>query len=147
MSVDRHTTFSTPSAMAACSTLSVPMTLVRTASMGKNSHEGTCLSAAAWKTWSTPRIASRTDWASRTSPMKNRTLEASSGLRSCSRWRMSSCFFSSREKMRISPRSVSTKCLSTVLPKLPVPPVIMRVLPANEAIYLFSFFLLLPVTW
>ena len=49
LSVDRHTTRSTPSSMAACSTLSVPMTLVRTASMGKNSQEGTCFKAAAWK--------------------------------------------------------------------------------------------------
>ena len=37
---------------------------------------------------------------------------------------MSSCFFSSREKMRISARSVSMKCLSTVLPNEPVPPAI-----------------------
>ena len=66
--------------------------------------------------------------------MKKRTLDASSGLRSCRRWRMSSCFFSSREKMRISARSVFTKCLSTVLPKLPVPPVIMRVLPVNAVV-------------
>ena len=49
LSVDRHTTRDTPSSIAACSTLSVPMTFVRTASMGKNSQEGTCLSAAAWK--------------------------------------------------------------------------------------------------
>src|SRR5699024_8617264 len=41
---------------------------------------------------------------------------------------MSSCFFSSREKMRISARSESRKCLSTVEPKEPVPPVIIRVL-------------------
>ena len=61
--------------------------------------------------------------------MKKRTLPARSGLSSCRRWRMSSCFFSSREKMRISPMSLPKKCLSTVLPKLPVPPVIMRVLP------------------
>ena len=49
LSVERQTTRLTPSEMAACSTLSVPMTLVFTASMGKNSQEGTCLRAAAWK--------------------------------------------------------------------------------------------------
>ena len=49
MSVERHTTRSTPSEIAACSTLSVPITLVFTASMGKNSQEGTCFRAAAWK--------------------------------------------------------------------------------------------------
>ena len=42
-------THSTPESMATSRTLSVPMTLVLTASMGKNSHEGTCLRAAAWK--------------------------------------------------------------------------------------------------
>lgn len=40
---------------------------------------------------------------------------------------MSSCFFSSREKMRISPMSVSRKCFKTVWPNEPVPPVISRV--------------------
>ena len=39
----------TPAEMAAVRTLSVPMTLVFTASMGKNSQEGTCFNAAAWK--------------------------------------------------------------------------------------------------
>ena len=48
--MERHTTFCTPSSMAAWSTLSVPTTLVFTASIGKNSQEGTCLSAAAWNT-------------------------------------------------------------------------------------------------
>ena len=48
LSVDRHTTFLTPASMAAVSTFSVPMTFVFTASMGKNSQDGTCLSAAAW---------------------------------------------------------------------------------------------------
>ena len=49
LSVERQITFLTPSSMAAVRTLSVPRTLVLTASSGKNSHEGTCLSAAAWK--------------------------------------------------------------------------------------------------
>ena len=49
LSVERQTTFFTPASMAAVNTLSVPSTLVRTASMGKNSQLGTCLSAAAWK--------------------------------------------------------------------------------------------------
>ena len=41
--------------------MALPSTLVRTASSGKNSHEGTCLRAAAWKTKSTPRLARSTD--------------------------------------------------------------------------------------
>ena len=49
LSVERQTIFLTPSSMAACRRLSVPSTLVRTASIGKNSQLGTCLSAAAWK--------------------------------------------------------------------------------------------------
>lgn len=32
-----------------CQNISVPITLVRTASIGKNSQDGTCFSAAAWK--------------------------------------------------------------------------------------------------
>ena len=47
LSVLRHTTRWTPAPIAASSTFSVPSTLVRTACMGWNSHEGTCLSAAA----------------------------------------------------------------------------------------------------
>ena len=49
LSVERQMTHSTPASIAAVSTLSVPMTFVRTASIGKNSQEGTCFSAAAWK--------------------------------------------------------------------------------------------------
>ena len=41
--------FTTPASMAASRTLSVSMTLVLTASIGKNSQLGTCLRAAAWK--------------------------------------------------------------------------------------------------
>ena len=44
---------------------------------------------------------------------------------------MSSCFFSSRLKMRISAMSVSRNRRSTALPNEPVPPVMTRVLPAN----------------
>src|SRR5829696_5375810 len=44
---------------------------------------------------------------------------------------MSSCFFSSRLKMRISPISVETKRWMTALPKEPVPPVTRRVLDEN----------------
>lgn len=40
-------------------------------------------------------------------------------------------FFSSREKMRISAMSVLRKRLSTAFPKLPVPPVIIKVFPAK----------------
>ncbi len=47
LSVLRHTTRFTPAATAASSTFSVPSTLVRTASIGWNSHDGTCFSAAA----------------------------------------------------------------------------------------------------
>ena len=47
LSVDRHITFLTPYSIAAVSTLSVPNTLVLTASRGKNSQDGTCFNAAA----------------------------------------------------------------------------------------------------
>ena len=40
----------TPCSMADSSTLPVPMTFVRVASIGKNSHDGTCFNAAAAKT-------------------------------------------------------------------------------------------------
>jgi hypothetical protein len=40
-------TFLTPISIAPVSTLSVPSTFVLTASSGKNSHDGTCLRAAA----------------------------------------------------------------------------------------------------
>ena len=49
LSVERQTTFLTPASMAALRTFSVPKTLVLTASIGKNSQEGTCFKAAAWK--------------------------------------------------------------------------------------------------
>ena len=50
LSVESTTTFFTPCSMADSSTFSVPRTLVRVASRGKNSHEGTCFSAAAENT-------------------------------------------------------------------------------------------------
>ena len=50
LSVLRHTTLRTPAAEAASITLWLPWMLVFTACCGKNSHDGTCLSAAAWKT-------------------------------------------------------------------------------------------------
>ena len=46
---------------------------------------------------------------------------------------MSSCFFSSRLKMRISRRSEARKRRRTALPNEPVPPVISRVLSLNMA--------------
>ena len=49
LSVDRQIAASTPASTAAVSTFSVPNTFVFTASSGKNSHDGTCFSAAAWK--------------------------------------------------------------------------------------------------
>ena len=36
---------------------SVPIIFVLTASLGWNSHDGTCFKAAAWKTKSTPFVA------------------------------------------------------------------------------------------
>src|ERR1022692_236222 len=60
LSVLRHTTDLTPLAAAASITLALPATLVRTACVGKNSQDGTCFRAAAWKTISTPRMASIT---------------------------------------------------------------------------------------
>ena len=51
---------------------------------------------------------------------------------------MSSCFFSSREKMRISPMSVSRKCFRTVWPKEPVPPVIINVALLNNDTFIPS---------
>ena len=61
LSVPRQTSERTSLALQASTTLALPSTLVRTASSGKNSHEGTCLSAAAWKTKSTPRVARCTE--------------------------------------------------------------------------------------
>ena len=60
LSVLKQTTDCTPAWSAARTTFSLPMTFVLTASMGKNSHEGTCFSAAAWKTKSTSRVARST---------------------------------------------------------------------------------------
>src|SRR5216683_2630749 len=54
LSVLRQTRRFTPAATAAWITFSVPRMLVRTASIGWNSQDGTCFSAAAWKQWSTP---------------------------------------------------------------------------------------------
>src|SRR5690349_8130202 len=47
LSVDSTITFLTPADNAAFRTFSAPSSLVRMASIGKNSHDGTCLSAAA----------------------------------------------------------------------------------------------------
>ena len=47
---------------------------------------------------------------------------------------MSSCFFSSREKIRISLMSLFKKRRRTALPKLPVPPVINKTLSWNTDI-------------
>src|SRR5678816_3484559 len=46
---------------------------------------------------------------------------------------MSSCFFSSREKIRISPMSEGKYRRRTALPKVPVPPVMRRVFPVTNA--------------
>lgn len=50
---------------------------------------------------------------------------------------MSSCFFSSRLKIRISRRSLSINLRNTALPKLPVPPVINNTLSLNMLITVF----------
>ncbi len=47
LSVLRQTTDRTPASPAASITLALPTILVRTACAGKNSHDGTCLRAAA----------------------------------------------------------------------------------------------------
>ena len=60
LSVLRTITLLTLKASAAFITFSAPSVFVCTASMGKNSHDGTCFSAAAWNTKSTPCIACRT---------------------------------------------------------------------------------------
>ena len=47
LSVDKQTIFLTPAFIAAFNTLFVPSIFVLTASIGKNSQEGTCFNAAA----------------------------------------------------------------------------------------------------
>ena len=56
-------------------------------------------------------------------------------------WRISSYFFSSREKIWISPMSVLRQRLSTALPNEPVPPVISNVLFAKSHMIFTSFYL------
>ena len=50
LSVLRITTFFTELEIAESRILLVPKMFVLTASIGKNSHDGTCFKAAAWKT-------------------------------------------------------------------------------------------------
>ena len=50
LSVLRKTAERTSLRSHASITFALPNTFVRTASSGKNSHDGTCLRAAAWKT-------------------------------------------------------------------------------------------------
>ena len=53
---------------------------------------------------------------------------------------MSSCFFSSRLRMRISLMSESRKQRSTALPNEPVPPVISNILSLNtDMLWLYVF--------
>ena len=82
--------------MQASATFWVPRMLVLIASKGLYSQTGTCLSAAAWMTTSTPSMARRSRSRSRTSPMKKRS-RGSSNLRS-----ISVCLSSSRLKMRMA---------------------------------------------
>ena len=60
LSVLRTITLLTLEASAAFITFSVPRVFVCTASIGKNSHDGTCFKAAAWNTKSTLHIAAKT---------------------------------------------------------------------------------------
>src|ERR1035437_7361111 len=60
LSVLRTITLLTLEATAAFIAFSAPSVLVCIASIGKNSQDGTCFSAAAWNTKSTPRIACKT---------------------------------------------------------------------------------------
>lgn len=119
LSVLRITTFLISYFSAEIKTLFVPKIFVFTASNGKNSHEGTCFSAAAWKIKSTLLTASSTESGSLTSPIKKLTLsEFIFFLRS-------SCFFSSLLKTIISENLFSEIALFRyALPNDPVPPVI-----------------------
>lgn len=115
----------TPFLIAAVSTFSVPSTFVFTASIGKNSHEGTCLSAAAWKyivnavhgvlhRLKVTHIAYvETDLVSH---FRHDYLEMVAHI---------ILLFSSRENMRISPISVERNRFKTALPNEPIPPVII----------------------
>ncbi len=76
LSVEMPTTVSTGSRCSriARTMFSGPPMLVRTASNGKYSQVGTCLSAAALKTTSASRSAAATAWGSRTSPIRNSSM-------------------------------------------------------------------------
>src|SRR5207245_3482826 len=104
--------------MAASMTFLAPMTLVRMASNGLYSQDGICLRAAAWKTTSTPCMASARRSRSRTSPRKKR----SEGW--LKRFIISDCLSSSRLKMA-SRRGWYVLSISStsLVPKDPVPPV------------------------
>ena len=73
LSVDIPTTVPTgrPSSWIERTMFSGPSMLVRTASKGKYSHVGTCFSAAALNTTSTPWSTEATEWKSLTSPILN----------------------------------------------------------------------------
>src|SRR2546426_6839648 len=104
--------------MAASMTFLAPMTWVRMASNGLYSQDGICLRAAAWKTTSTPCMASARRSRSRTSPRKKR----SEGW--LKRFIISDCLSSSRLKMA-SRRGWYVLSISStsLVPKDPVPPV------------------------
>src|SRR5580704_6883252 len=109
----------TPWSMAASMTFLVPITLVWMASKGLYSQNGICLSAAAWKTTSTPCMARSRRSRSRTSPRKKRSL--SSWL---NRAIISDCFNSSRLKITSRLGWYFCSMISTnLLPNDPVPPV------------------------
>ncbi len=91
LSVDSASVRGTSLAMAAATTFSAPRMFVLTASNGLYSQTGTCLSAAAWMTTSTPRIATRRRSPSRTSPIRKRTRSSPE----TARWRLY-CLSSSR---------------------------------------------------
>src|SRR5580765_2765063 len=110
----------------------LPRTLVLTAWSGKNSQDGTCLRAAAWKAKSAPVKAFETDARSRTSPRKNLTRA------SPRRCLISSCFASSRLRTWTLATPLSRRCRSMVDPKEPVPPVMATVEPLMDGIGLLS---------
>ena len=127
LSVERHTTASTPASTAASSTFAVPTAFVRRAALGSFSHPGMSFIAAAWNTKSTPFMALRQSSALRISPATKLNLGVPSLY-------LPACGF--LEKMRISPMSVPIKRSTAAVPKLPEPPVMSRVLPENTLILL-----------
>ncbi len=129
LSVLRATTRSTSDSIAASITFCAPRTFVFTNSKGLYSAAGTCLSAAAWMTTSTPSKARMRRGLSRTSPRKNRIRRSwNSGS-----WPISYCLSSSRDRttIRFTAGSIVSSRRMKALPNEPVPPVTTTDLPAR----------------